>query len=145
MKPFLLILILQVLAGCTENLPFPSGKLQGNLSPVPDDWTRVAAAQVVQLETKPSKPYSVNLWIIGFDDRLFVHAGDNRARWVENILANPDVRLLIGDRLFELVAIRVVAQSEFDEFALDYKTKYGSRPRNENVNEAYLFRLKPRP
>ena len=144
MKIFLLILILCILTGCTKNIPFPSGKLQGNLSDIPGDWTEIAAARVIQLETKPSDPYSVKLWIIGFDDRLYVHAGANRAQWVQNMHANPNVRLLIGDSLFELTSVRVAAQSEFDEFAEVYESKYGDRPRNENVSEAYLFRLSPR-
>ena len=73
-----------------------------------------------------------------------MHAGTNLARWVENILKNPNVRLLIGDKLFELNAVRVASQSEFDEFAQYYQSKYGSQPRNEDVDEAYLLRLEPR-
>ena len=141
MKIFLLIIISSGIIGCSENIPFPSGKLQGKLTPTPNDWTEVAEARVVELETKPADPYSVKLWIIGFSDRVYVHAGANLARWVENVIANPDVRLLIGDRLFELVAARVTDQSEFDEFSQHYESKYG----NENVNEAFLLRLKSRP
>ena len=145
MKIFLLIIISRGIFGCSENIPFPSAQLQGNLTHTPHDWTEVAEARVVELETNPSDPYSVKLWIIGFNDRVYVHAGANLARWVENIIANPDVRLLIGDRLFELVAARVTDQSEFDEFSQHYESKYGAKPRNENVNEAFLLRLKSRP
>ncbi len=145
MKIFTLILISSMITACSENIPFPSGQLHGNITAIPEDWTEVASAGVIELETNPSEPYSVKLWIIGFDDRLYVHAGTNLARWVENILKNPNVRLLIGDKLFELNAVRVASQSEFDEFAQYYQSKYGSQPRNEDVNEAYLLRLEPRP
>ena len=59
--------------------------------------------------------------------------------------ANPEVKLLIDDQLFELTSWRVSDQAEFDEFANVYEDKYGNRPRNENVSEAYLYRLAPRP
>lgn len=136
--------LVALLAGCAENIPFPSGELQGNLTALPADWTELAAAKVIELETKPTEPYSVKLWIVGHQNRLYVHAGANRAQWVENMEADPEVRLLIGEQLFELAAARVTTQAEFDEFANAYEEKYSARPRNENVNEAYLFRLDPR-
>jgi hypothetical protein len=55
--------------------------------------------------------------------------------------ADSSVRVLINDDLYELEAFRVEDQGEFDVFAIAYETKYGSRPRNENVDEAYLFYL----
>ena len=42
------------------------------------------------------------------------------------------------------MATRVEAQDEFDRFSDAYEKKYGRRPRNENVGEAYLFRLAAR-
>ena len=43
--------------------------------------------------------------------------------------------------LLDLLARRVETQDEFDRFSDAYEEKYSTRPRNENVNEAYLFRL----
>ncbi|MAE95466.1 MAG: hypothetical protein CL910_12465 [Deltaproteobacteria bacterium] len=71
----------------------------------------------------------------------YVHAGANRSTWVENMEADPRVRLRADDSIYELVASRVEAQEEFDRFSDAYEQKYGRRPRNENVAEAYLFRL----
>ena len=131
-------------AGCSDVLPFSGGRLEGNLADSPQDWTELASREVIQLETNPENPYSVNLWIVGEGTDLYVHAGANRAAWVENMEADPDVRLLIGDMLYELKGERVTSQAEFDAFADAYEGKYGRRPRNENVGEAYLFRLIPR-
>jgi hypothetical protein len=75
---------------------------------------------------------------------LYVHAGANRATWVEHIEQDPNVRVLIGASLYELRAVRVESAEEFAAFAEVYEVKYGNRPRNENVDEAYLFRLMPR-
>lgn len=132
--------LLAFISGCNY-LPFSSGELTGTLTPAPADWTEVAAPKVIRLETNPVDPYSVKLWIIGSDDKLYVHAGANRATWVEHIEVDPRVRVLIGDALFELTAERVTTQEEFDAFSELYKTKYGNRPRNGDVVEAYLYNL----
>ena len=132
-----------LLAGC-DLIPFSGGPLQGTPTPVPTDWTDVASADVIQLESNPQEPYSVKLWIIGDGPLLYVHAGANRATWVEHIEVDPRVRLLIDDALYDLRAQRVTTQQEFDSFSDTYEIKYGNRPRNENVGEAYLYRLHPR-
>ena len=86
----------------------------------------------------------MKLWVLGVGPDLYVHAGANRATWVEHIEANPDVRLLVGENLYELQAVQVKDQAEFDRFAEPYEAKYGNRPRNENVSEVYLYRLEKR-
>ena len=140
-KSFLAALL--ILGGC-DLIPFSGGALSGNLTAAPEDWTQVASADVIELETNPAEPYSVKLWIIGMGPDLYVHAGANRATWVEHIEQDPQVRLLIEDSLYELRAVRVESAEEFSAFAAVYEEKYGNRPRNENVNEAYLFKLLPR-
>ncbi|MEQ8861484.1 MAG: hypothetical protein RIC56_22800 [Pseudomonadales bacterium] len=133
-----------LLCGCSDVIPFSGGVLTGTPAAAPADWTEAARPDVVQLETRPGDPYSVKLWVIGLGPALYVHAGANRATWVEHIDDNPDVRLLIGDALYELRAIRVNDPQEFEAFSNAYEIKYGRRPRNENVAEAYLFRLEAR-
>ena len=71
----------------------------------------------------------------------YVHAGENRTKWVDHVESNPDVRLLASASLYELKAQRVSSQEEFDEFSNLYEKKYDRRPGNENVREAYLYRL----
>lgn len=86
----------------------------------------------------------MNIWVIALGEHLYVHAGASRSEWVEHMEADPDVRLRVGGSIYELAAVRVEAQDEFDRFSEAYETKYGRRPRNENVDEAYLFRLAAR-
>jgi hypothetical protein len=95
----------------------------------------------VQLETRPAQPYSVNIWATAAGEQLYVHAGANRSTWVEYIEADPNVRLRVNESIYELAASRVEDQTEFDRFSAAYEKKYGRRPRNESVAEAYLFRL----
>jgi hypothetical protein len=140
---YLLVLSLLFVSACSY-IPFSGDKLEGTLTPVPDDWTDISRPEVIQLETQPSDPYSVKLWVIGLGPNLYVHAGANRATWVEHIEADPNVRILIGEALYNLRATRVVEPGEYELFATAYEAKYDRRPRNENVQEIYLFRLQAR-
>lgn len=122
----------------------PGGALDGEVVPVPADWGFVDEVNTVQLETNPQDPYSVNIWIVGMGDALYAHAGAKRTTWVENIEADPAVRVRIEDKIYELSATRVEDQKEFDAFANAYETKYGTRPRHEKIEEVYLYRLTAR-
>jgi hypothetical protein len=142
----LVVLVLAAsVAGCDG--PFvilPGGALEGSTAAAPDSWSFTQEVGTVQLETRPDDPYSVNVWVIALGDDLYVHAGDNRTRWVENMERDPSVRLRIDASIYELLAARVEDQEEFDRFSDAYEQKYGRRPGNENVAEAYLFRLSAR-
>jgi len=130
------------LAGCGGPfLLLPGGALEGTTAAIPDGWAFTDAVKTVQLETRPADPYSVNIWATAAGDHLYLHAGASRSTWVENIEADPDVRLRVDASIYELAAARVSGQEEFDHFSDAYERKYGRRPRNENVAEAYLFRL----
>lgn len=135
---------LLLLAGCGPFLLFPGGELDGSTAPPPGDWSFTADVSTIQLETRPEDPYSVNIWAVGMGPVLYVHAGANRANWVEHMEADADVRVRVEDKLYELRASRVEDPAEFRRFSDAYEEKYGSRPRNENVEEAYLFRLEAR-
>ena len=143
--PLLALLLIAALAGCGG--PFvllPGGALEGPTVSAPESWSFTDAVKTVQLETRPADPYSVNIWVIAMDEHLYVHAGANRSEWVENMEKDPNVRIRVDGSIYELTASRVGAQEEFDRFSDAYERKYGRRPRNENVAEAYLFRLAAR-
>lgn len=146
-RRFALVLLVLVgsAAGCSGPcVLLPGGALDGTTAPAPDTWAFTDDVGTVQLETRPADPYSVNLWVIALGEHLYVHAGANRSAWVEHLEADPDARLRVGDRIYQLTAARVADQAEFDRFADAYERKYGRRPRNERVGEAYLFRLAAR-
>jgi hypothetical protein len=140
---FALVLISTAACG-NPFLLLPGHALEGTPAAVPESWSFTDAVETVQLETRPASPYSVNIWVIALGKNLYVHAGANHSTWVEHIEADPNVRLRVNDSIYELSASRVDGQDEFDRFSDAYEKKYGRRPRNENVGEAYLFRLAAR-
>jgi hypothetical protein len=135
------IATLIALVGCGPMLLLPGGELEGSPAAAPGDWDFAELISTVQLETRPTDPYSVNVWAVGMGAALYLHAGANRSKWVENMQANPLVRVRVERRIFELTASRVTEQGEFARFADRYEEKYGNRPRNEKVDEIYLYRL----
>jgi hypothetical protein len=137
---FYLVLLAGV-AGCGPILLLPGGRLDGTVEAAPSDWAFVEDVSTVQLETRPEDAYSVNIWAVGLGPHLYVHAGTNRSTWVENMEADPSIRLRVEDAIYELEASRVTSQDEFDRFSDAYEGKYDRRPGNEEVQEAYLFRL----
>jgi hypothetical protein len=138
------VILVSLCLACGPTGLLPGGELDGPSTPTPDDWKWTDEVSTIQLETRPEDPYSVNIWIIALDDKLYVHAGANRATWVENIEADPSVRVQIDEKIYDLMATRVEEQAEFDAFADAYEVKYSSRPRNEDVTEAYLYSLRSR-
>lgn len=135
---------LACLFGCGPTLLLPGGELSGPVAETPEDWSFSDEISTIQLETRPTDPYSVNIWAVGIGDRLYVHAGANRSRWVENLIADPLARVRVGGTIHPVVATRVEDPAEFAAFADAYQKKYGMRPRNENVAEVYLYRLDAR-
>ena len=124
---------------------FSGGALDGEVADIPDSWAFTDEVTTIQLETNPAAPYSVNIWVAALDESLYVHAGANRSEWVVHMEAYSNVRLRVNEKVYELAGSRVERQDEFDRFVAAYEKKYGRRPRNENVSEAYLFRLAARP
>jgi hypothetical protein len=129
---------------CGPILLLPGGELSGTATSPSGDWAWTDEVSTIQLETRPRDPYSVNIWAIGSGERIYIHAGANRAAWVEHMEIDSAVRVLIDEKIYELSASRVEDQGEFDAFSDSYEAKYGIRPRNENVKEVYLFRMTAR-
>jgi hypothetical protein len=132
------------LLGCGPVLTFPGGELEGELVNPPTDWSFSDETSTIQLETRPDDPYSVNVWAVGLGPVLYVHAGANQSDWVEHLEAHSNVRVRMGEKVYELRGTRVEDQDEFTRVADAWEGKYDLRFRNENVAEAYVFRLEMR-
>ena len=131
-----------LLAGCRG--PFvllPGGEPEGETAATPESWAFTDEVSTIQVETRPADPYSINIWAVGLDEYLYLHAGENRTTWIEHIEFDPLVRVRIDGTIYELRAARLDGADEFARFADAYEIKYGMRPRNENVAEVYLYRL----
>jgi len=109
---------LALIMGCSGPLPFMSGgELSGEEEPAPKEWVFEEDFGVIQLETRPDDPYSVNIAYTQRAGRLYIYAGDTETQWVQNMQDNPLVRLRHSDVIYTLRAERVLDPDEISNFA----------------------------
>jgi hypothetical protein len=115
----LLSLALLLLAGCGGPfLVFPGGELSGELaSERVTDWSFVSD-EFVDLETRPSDPYSVELNYVVRDGQLYLDPAEGR-RWLDHIREDPRVRVRFGETIYPLTAVLVGKPGELAGFDAD--------------------------
>jgi len=139
--------------------PFPGGILWGEVArEAVADWSFVDAVAEVQVETRLGPlPWSVTTWALTHAGRLYLPSRNCFGkRWVQNLLAHPDVRVRVGGRLHELRAVREEDPAPGEALLRQMLVKYlgieAEEPRplaaepGEGAARAYgcLFRLEPR-
>ncbi len=144
-SPLVLSLVLVLSVGCEPFMMFAGGELAGTPKPVPRDWRFSDAYEEVQLETRPEDPYSVNIWGVSVGRRFLIASGRGMENaWAQHIEANPNVRLRIGDDIFELRAVRTDDGMDRRMFLSAAQRKYDLEPDEEEASVAVLFVLEPR-
>lgn len=122
-----------VFCACEPQDRRPGLWLSGEVQPVPEDLSFVNDHQEVLIETRPwyGVPHSVTVVIAEADGRVYVpsiYSEDvpfpGTKRWNANIAADPDVRLKVGDVLYEMTARPAATEAEwqagFDALAAKY-------------------------
>ena len=141
-----LLLFLSVATGCNGPLPFlGGGALAGDVVAAPESWGEwTESVSVIQLETNPAVPYSVNIAYTVVGEHLYVYAGDTKTRWVEDMEADPRVRFRRDGLIYVLRAERVSGEAERVAFAKVWAAR-GSFSRDpQTLEEVWLYRLLPR-
>lgn len=121
--------------------PIPGGELQGTPAPWPEDWSYTDEIENVLLQTRPEDPYSVTIWIVTVDDQVYIAAGDDDAKWVQNMRANPNVILSVNGKLINAVVGNVTANEEINRVIQAYLTKYDMEEEDFVEEEGVLFEL----
>jgi len=135
------VLVVLGLAACNGPFAtFPGGALEGPVSPAPGRFDAAVNGRIIELETRPEDPYSVNVAACIVDGRLYVSAGDNHSAWAAHMDADPRVRVRIDGRIHELAASRVTARDELQAFA-DVWTKNAWARDPMGLAEVWVYRL----
>jgi len=100
--------------------PIPGGTLTGKVTPAPSDWAAtVPDKRFCEIESRPAKPHSIQLECFRFQDGLYVNSHRWAlaswwpvTSWAAIWIDEPDVRVRIGDALYELRAARVTDAAE---------------------------------
>ncbi len=139
----LLALALPVLAGCG---PVPGGALDGTVAPVPEEWSAALGGDraFCEIESRPTDPHSIQLECFVVDGVLYAQSHRwalaewwPTESWAAIWLEHPDVRVRIGERIFELRAVREMDAAVREPILKDR----GYDPVPDGI---VLFRLEPR-
>ena len=140
-------------AGCTLE---PSGErpgleLSGVVAREPvSDWSFTDTIEEILIETRTGYgiPHSVTIWCVAIDGDLYVGASapdfPKERRWVRNVRRDPDVRLKIGDRIYErrLELVSDAARTDFVNRAFGRKYHYDVE---QDPDPVVYFRVVERP
>jgi hypothetical protein len=97
----------------------PGGSLAGEVTPLPASWGDAlgGARAMCEIEARPADPHSIQLECFTRDGALFVQshrwvlADWWPESWAEVWLAEPDVRVRLGELIYELRAVRVTDEA----------------------------------
>jgi hypothetical protein len=124
------MIILAVVTGCVEPKDFRPGlRLSGDVVTKPvDDWSFSDEHRFIFIEvaTLYLLPHSVTIACASLDDQLYLWSNDpDEKRWVANVGRNPNVRLKLGEKIYEQ-RLEVVEDTALHELILaSYAAKYG--------------------
>jgi hypothetical protein len=143
------------LIACGPIGPIPGSQLQGSEAPeTPKEWSFSDTHKTIQLEVRPSDPYSVNLWCIAMDGSLYIGAGDGESSfWAQRLLIDAKARVRIDTTLYRVGATRVTDVDEINAYIKALSTKYENSkahvsdflPDSGEVAPSFLFRLSQQP
>lgn len=105
--------------------PIPGGRLSGELvvDPTPD-WSVLDSTKYVQLEMHG--PRSVELVVVRVGRDAYVGANyPDQKVWPAIVAAHPDVRLRVGNRLYDRRAVRIADADESRRLLAAASSKYG--------------------
>ncbi len=136
----LMALGVMVLGACSSPMgPIAGGKLEGETTAWPDDWSFTDSIENVLLETNPMDPYSVTIWCVTVDKRIFIAGVSQENTWVQNIDANNAVVLGIQQWLYKAYAIRIPANEVPAAVGDAYVRKYDRDPDDNFIEEGGII------
>jgi hypothetical protein len=125
--------------------PIPGGAFRGAVDATQNpDWSNLE--KVIELEIRPSRPWSLSVWNVVIDGELYVpSAMGARRRWPAVALADPLVRVRthgdIYERRIELVTDPALRLRIGRAVAERYDA---TPPQNAADDSTWYFHLKPR-
>ena len=129
------------LAGCDKPFGFiPGRELDGDEAPPPQDWTEIDRIATVQLEFRPDKPYSINIWAVSIGEDMYIATGEDGTRWTEYLQETPMVRVRVSESIYPLNAVRILDPAEHQSVTDAFVAKYNLDEDNWVVT-GQVFRL----
>ncbi len=125
---FAILMTAIVVVACEPSGRTPGQWLRGNVvEPLPQDWAFTDDYQEVFVEvaTPYFVPHSVTIWCAQVDGKLFIGARDPESKnWPGWLDKNPDIRLKIGDKLYDVAAADFSDEETLAAVRSAYAEKY---------------------
>ncbi len=101
-------------------LMIPGGRLTGNVveSAVDFSFASTAKDAFIDLETRPSAPYSVKINYTVKNGRIYLDPREGRT-WLDHIRDDPNVRVRLDGKVYPLRAVQVEDPDELEGFSGD--------------------------
>jgi hypothetical protein len=131
--------------------PMPGFRVGGSPAEPPASWVGAQLPDEVRFGTYDGfLPYVVTIWVVESGGSLYV-VGDPASTWVKKATNSSDVRIRIGDSVYDMQARRMpagrvdVLQAYVDRYKADYPEIINSfPPLPEFAQGSALFELTPR-
>lgn len=137
-----------LVAACEPKDRRPGMWLRGDVAPFPSDMTFTDGHMEVAIEVRApyGLPHSVTIWCARVGDRLYVAAANpDEKRWPAWADARPEVRLKVGDRLFDARLEQLDdGTGELAEVRQAYIAKYDLDPSRAGPTLSRYWQVLPR-
>ena len=132
----------------TDPIAIISGKrLSGDEAPYPSDWAFSNAFMTIAVESRTEDPHSVTTLGIVHEGELSIPAQSGSTKtWPQYVLADPRVRIKVGDTVYPARAERVVDVPLADIVASAARKypRVADRDSADAPQDVWLFRFSPR-
>jgi hypothetical protein len=123
--------------------PIPGRELSGDVVAAPvSDWSFTDEHDLIAVETRPAAPHSVTTICIAHEGALYVPASGASAKsWPYYAIADPRVRVKIGDLVYPVRATRVTDESLRPGLLAAARKKYDIGEERPGFDDVWLFKL----
>lgn len=126
--------------------PIAGKRLSGTEAPWPASWDALKDIPLAAVEVRPDDPHSVTtLWFV-HDGHLYVPASEGSTKqWTKMALADPRVRVKIGENIYLGRALRDTSPAEtFFESLLEKYPQLAEQADEGAPEDLWFFRIEPR-
>ncbi len=92
-----------------------------------DDWSFTDEIEEIFIETRPwyGVPHSTTIWCVDLNGKLYIGSyGDKKKAWERNIARNPEARLAIQGKVYEVTVAPVTERDRIEALDAAYTQKY---------------------
>ncbi len=125
----------------------PGMRLPGEVTPTPSDWsfTNDHPTIAIEVSTPYFLPHSVTIACVTLDGNLYVGARDPETRrWSSRLEHDLEVRLRIGDRVFEVKLALISDAALIGRIRQGTSTKYPDFPLPSDDVPVRYWQVQPR-